>query len=91
MQAFLANFVYRRRTEDIYAQGQEVLLHLHQQNNKLLVELSEANATAKCATKMMDLAAGSLEQVEGYNRKHDGEVAKLKEELNKERASHDEA
>ena len=56
-----------------------------------MAELSEANVTIEKATNMMILAAGTLEQAESYKRSRDEEVAKLREELQQERASRDEA
>ena len=40
---------------------------------------------------MMDHAAGSIEQAESYKRRRDEEVAKHQGELNRERASREEA
>ena len=91
MQAFLANFVYYQRTEVIFAKGQEALLHLCEENQKLIAEHSEANVIIEKATNMIGMAADSLEQVESYKKTSDEEVAKLREELLKERASREEA
>ena len=91
MHAFLANFFYSRRTKAIFAQGQEAQLHLREQNKKLIAELSEANVTVEKVTKMIDMAASSLEQAESYKKTRDEEVAKLREELQQEKASREEA
>ena len=57
----------------------------------MIAELSEANVTVEKATKMIDMAASSLEQAESYKKTRDEEVAKLREESNRERASRIEA
>ena len=91
MQAFLSKFVYSRRTKAIFAQGQEALLHLREQNKKLIAELSKANVTVEKATNMIGLAAGSLKQAENYKRTRDDEAAKLWEELQREKVLREEA
>ena len=67
--------------------GQEALLHLREENQKLIAELSEANVTIEKVTNMMGMAKGSLEQVESYKKTRNEDVAKLRGELLKEKAS----
>ena len=57
----------------------------------MIAELSEANVTVEKVTKMIDMAASSLEQAESYKKTRDEEVAKLREELQQEKASREEA
>ena len=73
MQALLANFIYSRRREATFDKGQEALIHLRNENQKLVAELSEANVTLGKATEMMDSAHNSLEKVEGYKKTCDDE------------------
>ena len=91
MQALLANFIYFRRTEDTFVKGQEALIYLRDENQKLVVQLAEANSTLGKATEMMASSHDSLEKMEGYKKTRDEEVAKLRDKLLTESASHKEA
>ena len=90
-QALFANFIYSRRTEAVFAIGQEALLYLHEDKKKLVTELKEAFSRADISSNMMELATNSLRQTAEFRKSHDEELAKLREELHKERASRNEA
>ena len=85
MQAVLANFIYSKRTEAVYAKGQEALLFLREENKKLFAELKVASSKADILSEMVELATNSLRQTAEFRKSRDEELAKLREELHKER------
>ena len=87
MQAFLANFTYSRRSEATFAKGRESLLRLREEKEKLAIELCEASSRADISTKMMELANESLRSSRDRRREHAEKVAKLRGQLEKERAA----
>ena len=91
LQALLINFVYSRRTEAIYAQGREAPLQLHEEKEKLAAKLNESSSKADLSSEIVEMATASLRRSKEHRRGHDEEVAKLWEELDKERASRIEA
>ena len=91
MQAVLANFIYSKRTEAVYAKGQEALLFLREENKKLFAELKVASSKADILSEMVELATNSLRQTAEFRKSRDEELAKLKEELYKERELREEA
>ena len=88
MQAFLATFTYSRRSEAIFAQGRDALLHLSVEKEKLATKLRDASAQADISTRMMELANDTLKRSHDRRKEHAEELAKLREELEKERAVH---
>ena len=53
MQALLTNFLYSRRTEATFAKGREALIHLCEENKRLVSQLAEANANLGKATEIV--------------------------------------
>ena len=87
MQAFLANFTYSRRSEAIFSQGRDALLRLCEEKEKLAAKVRDASVQADISMKMIDLANESLKSSRDSRREHADEVAKLREELEKERVA----
>ena len=77
LQAFLTNFVYSQRTEAIFAQDREALLHLRKENEKLAAKLNEASTNADISFDTVELATTSLRNTAEYRSRLDAEVAKL--------------
>ena len=71
--------------------GQKARLYLREESKKLVVELKEASSRANISSEMMELATNSLRQTSEFRKSRDEELAKLWDELHKERTSRDEA
>ena len=84
MQAFLANFTYSRRSEALFAQGKEALLKLRGEKEKHAAQLQDVRVQSELSNRMMELANESLRRSRAYQ----GEAAKLREELEKEKKAH---
>ena len=67
------------------------MLHLREENEKLAARLNEASSKVDISSEMVELSTTSLRHSAEYRRGRDEEVAKLREELNRERASRIEA
>ena len=64
------------------------MLQLRTEKEKLAAKLQEACAQADHSVKMMELANESLRSSRDRRRAHAEEIAKLREELEKERRAH---
>ena len=91
MQAFLANFTYSRRSEALFAQGKEALLHLRGEKEKLNAKLQEASTQANLSAKMMEMANESMRKSRAQRRAYAEETSKLREELEKEKRAYAES
>ena len=67
------------------------MLHLREENEKLAAKPNEASSKADISSEMVELATTCLRHSAEYRRGRDEEVAKLREELGRERASRIEA
>ena len=88
MQAFLANFTYSRRSEALFAQGKEALLHLRGEKEKLAARLQEVSTQVDLSVKMMEMASESMRKSRKQRRAFAEETSKLREELENERKAH---
>ena len=84
----MANFTYSRRSEVLFAQGKEALLHLRGEKEKLAARLQEVSTQAYLSVKMMEMANECMRKSREQRRAFAEETSKLREELEKERKAH---